>query len=242
MELSIVIPAYEESHKIGRDIQAAAEFFAAGRVDGELIVVDDGSLDSTADTARQARERFSTPLRVIRLERNRGKGRAVRAGILESRGDYVLFSDSGCSVPFEWALTGIELIQTGRYDIAHGSRKMAGCHIVKRQPALRRLLSKGFRQLVNFLFRFPRDLTDSQCGFKVYRSDVAKRLYGELVTEGFTFDIEIILRAIRYGYRIVEFPIEWSCDCDSRISIHRTSWRVLRELIRIRSILNHEKR
>jgi dolichyl-phosphate beta-glucosyltransferase len=88
----------------------------------------------------------------------------------------------------------------------------------------------------------PRDLTDTQCGFKVYRTEIAKRLYGELVTEGFTFDIEILLRAVRHGYRIAEFPIEWACDCDSRISIHHTSWRVLGELLRIRAILAGEQR
>lgn len=242
MELTIVIPAYEESHKIARDVEAAAAFFAAGRLDGELIVVDDGSRDDTSGAARRAGEHFGAPLRVIRLDSNHGKGGAVRAGILESRGEFVLFADSGYSVPFEWALTGIEMIQAGQCDIAHGSRKMPGCHIVRRQPALRRFCSKAFRRFVDVLLHVPRDLTDTQCGFKVYRTDIAKQLYGELVTEGFTFDIEILLRAVRHGYRIGEFPVEWACDCDSRISIHHTSWRVLRELLRIRAILARERR
>lgn len=242
MELSIVIPAYEESHKIVRDIEAAAVFFAAGRLDGELIVVDDGSRDDTSDAAQRAGERVGLPIRVIRLDVNHGKGGAVRAGILASRGEFVLFADSGYSVPFEWALTGIEMIQTGRCDIAHGSRKMPGCQIVRQQPALRRFCSKAFRAFVDILLQIPKDLTDTQCGFKIYRTDIAKQLYEELVTEGFTFDIEIILRALRYGYQIREFPIEWACDCDSRISIHHSSWRVFRELLRIRSILAREKR
>jgi dolichyl-phosphate beta-glucosyltransferase len=242
MELSIVIPAYEESHKIARDIEAAAAFFSLGQVEGELIVVDDGSRDDTSGAAAAAGKQYGAPLRVIRLDSNHGKGGAVRAGILESRGDFILFADSGYSVPFEWALTGIEMIQSGQCQIAHGSRKMPGCHIVRRQPALRRFLSKSFRRMVDLLLKVPHDLTDTQCGFKVYHADVAKDLYSELVTEGFTFDIEIILRAVRHGYRIAEFPIEWACDCDSRISIHHTSWRVLRELLRIRGILAREKR
>ncbi len=240
MELSIVIPAYEESHKIAHDIEAAAVFFSAAQVDGELIVVDDGSLDDTADVARHAGERFNAPLRVLRLETNRGKGGAVRAGILESRGTYVLFADSGYSVPFEWALTGIEMIRAGQCDIAHGSRKMPGCHILRQQPLLRKICSRAFRAFIQWFLQIPRNLTDTQCGFKVYRTEVAKELYGQLVTEGFTFDVEIILRAVQRNYRIREFPIEWACDCDSRISIHHTSWRVLRELVKIRSILRQK--
>jgi dolichyl-phosphate beta-glucosyltransferase len=237
MDLSIVIPAFEESKKIARDVAEAAGFLQAHDLTGQIIIVDDGSKDNTAETAKNATLSDNTQLDVIRYEKHRGKGYAVRTGIKQSSGDYVMFADSGSCVPYEDTLRGLELLRSDACDIAHGSRKMQGCHIEKTQSLYRRACSAIFHWFVIHDMRIPAEFTDTQCGFKMYKGDVARHLYGEAITDGFTFDIEIIMRAQKEGYRIREFPIDWTCDRDSRLSPTRSSWRVLTELLRIRRVL-----
>ena len=239
MELSIVIPAYEESKKIARDIEAATSFLEKNHFTGQIIVVDDGSKDNTAEVVNNA-VRSSPPgieLKVERYSHHHGKGYAVRKGVEQTSGEYVMFADSGCCIPYEDTLRGLELIKSGACDIAHGSRKMRGCHIEKAQSLYRRICSKMFHWFVIHDMKIPAEFTDTQCGFKIYRGDVARHLYGECITEGFTFDIEIIMRAQKEGYHIKEFPIDWTCDPDSRLSPTRSSWRVLSELLKIRRVL-----
>ncbi len=239
MDVSIVIPAYEESKKIARDIEAAVVFLKDNHFTGQIIVVDDGSEDNTAEVAKNAITNPSPAieLKVERYSHHRGKGYAVRKGIEQTTGEYVMFADSGCCVPYEDTLRGLELIKSGACDIAHGSRKMLGCHIEKAQSLYRRICSKLFHWFVIHDMKIPAEFTDTQCGFKIYRGDVARHLYGECITDGFTFDIEIIMRAQQEGYRIKEFPIDWTCDPDSRLSPTRSSWGVLSELLKIRRVL-----
>jgi dolichyl-phosphate beta-glucosyltransferase len=238
MDISVVIPAYEESQKIARDIEKAAEFLAGHDFEGELIVVDDCSSDNTARVAENTKVPPSVTLKVLRYEPHRGKGYAVRTGMKASSGDYAMFADSGLCVPYEDTLRGLELLKTDACDVAHGSRKMQGCRIERPQSLYRRICSKVFHWFVVRDMKIPAEFTDTQCGFKIYKGDVARHLYGECITDGFTFDIEIIMRAQREGYRIKEFPIDWTCDPDSRLSPTRSSFRVLCELLAIRRALS----
>lgn len=238
MDLSIVIPAYNESRKITQDVESAAAFLEHHRLAGEIIVVDDGSQDNTGEIARKVQVPPNLKLNVIRYEEHRGKGYGVRTGINASSGKYVMFADSGSCVPYEDTLRGLDLLRDGVCDIAHGSRKMRGCRIDKAQSLYRRLCSKAFHWLVIRDMGIPAEFTDTQCGFKMYKGDVARNLYAKAVTDGFTFDIEIIMLAQREGYRIKEFPIDWTCDRDSRLSPTRNSWRVLSELLTIRRIMS----
>jgi len=238
MDLSIVIPAFEENNKIARDIQATAAFLAANHFEGEVIVVDDGSNDGTSNAAKNVEVTSNTTVKVIRYEDHRGKGYAVRTGMKETCGEYVMFADSGCCVPYEDVLRGLELIKSQTCDIAHGSRKIRGCHIEKAQGLYRRTCSKLFHWFVVHYMKIPPEFTDTQCGFKIYRGDVARHLYGECITDGFAFDIEIIMRAQKEGYRIKEFPVDWACDRDSRLSPGRSLWHVLSELITIKRALS----
>jgi dolichyl-phosphate beta-glucosyltransferase len=241
LDLSIVIPAYEEGGKIARDVEAAAAFLQANGLTGEIVVVDDGSSDDTAEAARSARIPPGVKLNVIRYEPHRGKGAAVRTGMMASTGQYAMFADCGLCVSYGNALLGLEMLKSGNCDIAHGSRRHFQSDILRDQPWRRRVLSRGFRRLIRLLVSLPPGLTDTQCGFKMYKGDIARELYGRCITDGFMFDIEIILRAVKRGYHIHEFPVEWRCDPDSRLSIVRIPWLLFSEIHKIKQALSKER-
>ena len=232
--LSVIIPVFEEERKVCGDIKAAAAFLAGFEGGGEILIVDDGSSDSTAETAEKCASQTAVPLRVIRLGANRGKGCAVRTGILQSRGRYVMFADSGCCVPYAEAITGIGLIESARCAIAHGSRKMSVSHIHRPQSWYRRLCSALFHWLVIHDLKRLSNLTDTQCGFKVYDGEIARCLYAASTVDGFMFDIEIILLALKYGYTICEFPVDWSWDPDSRLKPAHEALNILRDLLKLK--------
>jgi len=232
--LTIVIPTFEEERKIARDVQGAAAFLVSRGFDGEVIVADDGSSDGTVRAAREASVPPGVQRFVISAPRHLGKGAAVRSGILASQGEYVLFADSGMTVPFDNALRGLRLLQDGTCDLAHGSRELPESVILRDKDPDRKILSSLFRRLAILWLHVPSSLTDTQCGFKLYRGDVARRLYAACETEGFMFDIEIILRALNEGLRIHEFPLEWSCDRDSRLGVRRNAAEILKDFKKLR--------
>jgi dolichyl-phosphate beta-glucosyltransferase len=241
MDISIVIPALNESTKIAFDIEMAAEFLQGNNFQGEIIVVDDGSIDGTSKVAKSVKVPPSVTLKVIRNEQHHGKGYAVRAGIKETSGEYVMFADSGYCVPYGNALLGLEILKEGTFDIAHGSRKLIESDIQRDQPWCRRISSTVFKWLIKKFVHIPNELTDTQCGFKIYKGEVARQLYSQCISDGFMFDIEIILLAQKQGYRIKEFPIEWTCDIDSRLKLARTPWPVFSELQAIKKALSDSK-
>jgi glycosyltransferase involved in cell wall biosynthesis len=232
LDLSIVIPAFKESAKIERDVAAAAAFLEENHLAGEIIVVDDGSPDDTANRAAALRARFAN-LVVLSYRPNRGKGHAVRYGILRARGRIVMFADAGLCVPYSIAKIGIAMIDMDMCDIAHGSRRMRGSVLVA-QPLYRRLGSAGFKAFVHAFMGLPLHISDTQCGFKLYRREAAQELYRDAFTDGFMVDTEIIMRALRGNYRLLEFPVLWSNDADTRYDPIKGTLRNLRELATLR--------
>ncbi len=233
VDLSIVIPAFREGKKIQTDIRAAHQFLDeqfSGT--GEIIVVDDGSPDDTADRARDLESEIPN-LRVIRYEENRGKGFALRTGISASCGERVMFADAGMCVPYDDALAGIEMVGNG-VDLAHGSRRAEGAEIEVPQPTYRRVGSKVFWVVVKTFLGIPDHISDTQCGFKVYKGDVARDLYGECITDGFMLDIELIRRAAKQKLTIKEFPVHWSNDQATTYKPVSGTARNFKELARIR--------
>jgi dolichyl-phosphate beta-glucosyltransferase len=238
IKLSIVIPVYNEQDKIEHDIFEADAFLTSEGITGEIIIVDDGSTDETSAMARNAAERIQRHCVVERSEQNQGKGHAVRTGILKSRGEYVLFVDSGVCVPFADTQIGIDLICSGQCQIACGSRRLSGGHILRPQSFYRRICSKLFHWFLIHDFKKLCNLADTQCGFKVYRGDVARELYAQSSINGFVFDIEVILLAMSGGYTIREFPVNWTCDPDSRLKPAHEAIRVFIDLVRLKRRFN----
>jgi dolichyl-phosphate beta-glucosyltransferase len=237
MDLSIVFPVLNERGKIEADIRAAADFLLREEIRGEIIVVDDGSEDGTSEVARRAIIDHRIDLIVIRHEARTGKGHAVRTGMLASRGRFAMFADSGLCVPFKFVLAGLDRLKPGGYDIAHGSRKLPQSIIVKPQPFKRRFFSYLYRLFLVLFMKVPSELSDTQCGFKMYKGDVARNLYKECRSNGFSFDVETILRAQRMGYQLVEFPVEWTVDPDSRTTQLMRIGEILNELRQIKKNL-----
>jgi dolichyl-phosphate beta-glucosyltransferase len=236
MDLSIIIPALNEEKKIAHDILAASRFLIQSELKGEIIIIDDGSTDYTSRVAIQCDVPNEVSLKIIRYEYHRGKGYAVRMGIIDSKGYIVMFMDCGGNVPLSYILTGMDLIVNSNCHIAMGSRHLPGSKIRKPLVWYRQLSSLLFRNLVKHYLKLPGQLTDTQCGFKLYNGDIARDLYENCLTEGFSFDLEIILRAQKAGYIMKEFPIEWSCDRDSRLSVFSTG-KIFSELRRIKKML-----
>ena len=230
MDLSIIIPAWNEAAKIVTDVEHVDRFLQTASLRAELIIVDDGSSDGTAESARQVSVDPALHLNVLTYQPHRGKGFAVRTGMTASRGEYILFMDSGGNVPLSYINVGLERLRADRTEILMGSRHLPESKITRNLVWYRRLTSFLFRQLVKLYLDLPVHLTDTQCGFKLFKGDIGRELFALSRSDGFLFDLEIILLALQRNYRIEEFPIEWQCDRDSRLSVFGTSLSVWREL------------
>ncbi len=232
LTLSVVIPAFNEEARIGASLEKIRTYLGSKPFDAEIIVVDDGSTDRTSGAAERALAGMEYA-RIIRLEKNHGKGFAVKTGVLASSGSAVLFSDADLSTPIEEADRFLAKLDEG-FDVVIGSRAIPGCDIRVRQAAGREAMGKFFNRLVRLLVL--KGCPDTQCGFKAFRRDAAMDLLGRLRTEGFGFDVEILVLAAKFGYRVAELPVTWCDSRPSRVRIVRSSWRMLRELWRIRRL------
>jgi dolichyl-phosphate beta-glucosyltransferase len=223
------VPAYREERRIGIACDRLARYFRKRRVRFEIIVVNDGSSDGTLAAARSAARRWRE-VRVISYARNRGKGGALRAGILASRGDRVLFLDADLSTrPGEWPKLERRLDRGA--DLAIGSRKMAGARLVRRQPLWRESMGKVFTWIVRRLLV---NVSDVTCGFKALRGAVARDLFRRSRLDDWSFDAEVLYLAAKRGLRIDEVPVVWKDNPASKVRIVSATLGALAGLARIR--------
>lgn len=230
--LSIVIPAYNEKQRIGPSLEKILGYLKMKPFASEVIVVDDGSRDRTAEVAAAALE-GRVSFRIVRLDANQGKGYAVKAGVLASAGQVILFTDADLSTPIDELDKFLPRLDEG-YDVVIGSRALPGCDIRVRQAAPREAMGKLFNRLVGLSVM--KGCPDTQCGFKAFRRAAAMDLFSRLQTKGFSFDVELLLLARKAGYRIAEVPVVWCNSRPSRVRLVRGSWQMLREIMRIRRL------
>jgi dolichyl-phosphate beta-glucosyltransferase len=226
-DLSVVIPAYNEAARLGPGLRRAVDYLTRRGLAYEVLVVDDGSRDATVQVA----EAFADQgVRVLRHERNRGKGAAVRTGLLGSRGEKVLLTDADFSTPIE-ELEKLEprLRQAG---LVVGSRALDSSEIRQHQPRHRELMGKTFNLIIRLLG--VRGLRDTQCGFKLVQGGVGRALGAELTVEGFAYDVELVWLARRHGHEVAEVGVVWSDSPDSRVDPLRSSLSMLVDVVRFR--------
>ena len=235
---SLVVPAFDERGRIERAIEGISAWLRSkpGGWDWEVIVVDDGSSDGTAEIAERAAAAAKVPVRLLRHPHNRGKGAAIRTGVLASSGDPVLVSDTDLSTPLtEWVKLA-ERLPTR--PIAIGSRALDEDLVRRRQPFYRQFMGKIFNGFVRTLA--VRGIHDTQCGFKLFRGDLARELFADARIDRFAYDVEILYLARQRGIEVAEVPVLWFNSPESKVSVVRDSMRMLRDLVRIRWI--HRKR
>jgi dolichyl-phosphate beta-glucosyltransferase len=228
-ELSIIVPAYNEESRLPATLQSVWEFLYGDNRDFELLVVDDGSMDSTPDIVEHF-ARTHTGVRLVSYAPNRGKGYAVRAGIMAARGDLLLINDADGSSPIEELLKLERSIADGA-DLAIGSRAKPDDTRVVAALAYRKFIGNTFNLIVQGLV-LP-GIYDTQCGFKLFKRDVARDIFSVSRLNGYGFDVEILYVAKSRGYKISEIPINWTNVPGSKVNVLVDSPRMLLEVFGI---------
>lgn len=227
---SIVIPAHDEAERLPATLRRMGRFAEThAGVIGEVVVVDDGSRDATSEVAL-ALSPSPFPIRVISYLPNGGKGYAIRRGVMVARGDAVLLFDADSSTPIEELERLLPMLNDS--DVLIGSRAVDESLTRVRQRWYRQGMGRIFNRIVRVITGIP--FRDTQCGFKLMRRDVARRIFERATTDRFAFDVEMIILASVFGYSVAEVPVSWSNSPDSRVRILRDSLRMLVDVIRIR--------
>ena len=229
MDLSLIIPAYNEADRIDESLLKARAWAQSQSQRVEILVVDDGSRDNTVAIVER---HVGDGLRLLAQPKNMGKGAAVRRGMLEATGTYRIFSDADFSTPISESARVLEQLE--RYDVVIGSRAIDASYIKEHQPWYRESMGKAFNLLVQAL-AVP-GIHDTQCGFKGFAATAAEQIFSRAKIDGFGFDVEVLYIARRLGYSIKEIPVEWYNDPRSTLDPVKDSLRMYGELLRVRRL------
>ena len=232
-EISIIVPAYEEQARLGDSVRQILAYVRREKISAELIVVDDGSKDNTAAIAESAASNYSDlPTKVIRYETNRGKGYAVKTGLLDARAPLAVFSDADLSTPIEELPKLVEPIQRGEYDVTFGSRALDRRLIETHQPWRREQGGKVMNLIIKTMSGLP--FADTQCGFKAFNMKKFRPLLEKMTIDRFGFDVEFLFVAAYHKLRSKEIPVRWNNVEGSKVSVLRDTRRMFAELNQIR--------
>jgi dolichyl-phosphate beta-glucosyltransferase len=231
LHLSVVIPAYNEEDRLPRSLLSVIEFLKMQPYSSEIILSDDGSTDRTADVASEILKTVTH--KIVTVPENKGKGHAVRKGILAAQGEYILFTDADLSTPIEEVTRFLEHLQRDQ-DVVIGSRALPGSQVMIHQNPLRETMGKVFNSIACF-FAF-KGIHDSQCGFKAFRRETALKLFSLQKLDGFSFDVEIVFLAQKLGLRLLELPVIWRNSAQSRVRVFLDPLLMFWDVLRIRRL------
>jgi dolichyl-phosphate beta-glucosyltransferase len=229
-DVSIVVPAYNEERRLPAYLDEVRHYLDRSSRDSEVLVVDDGSTDGTADYVRSV-SALDTRVRLLSQPYNQGKGNAVMRGVYDASGRFVLFTDADGATPIAELEKLFAAVGTDA-EISIGSRRMASDAATRERAGLRELMGRVFYSVVNFL-AVP-GVRDTQCGFKLFRADVARSLFEDLNESGWAFDVELLYRAQLYGYRIAEVPVDWHEVGGSKVNPLKDAVKMFVAIFRIR--------
>lgn len=230
IDLSIIIPCYNEGNKLIDNIKKVNNYMSNLKVRGyEILIVNDGSKDNTFEIGERIAKEYPN-VRNIGYEINRGKGGAVKEGILQSKGDWIIFMDADLSTD----LSAIDKVlqEQQKYDVIIGSRRHKESNLVKPQNFPRRFVGKTCSILTNLII--PLHISDTQCGFKAFNGNLARNIAQKQTLNGFAFDVELLYIAKLNNYSIGEIAIIWENDDDSRVSVLNSSINFFMDLFKIR--------
>jgi dolichyl-phosphate beta-glucosyltransferase len=230
LELSVVVPCFNEEQRLPSTIEKIERFLDARKTAYELILVDDGSADGTRKAMDAAAAR-NHAIRVEALAQNRGKGRALATGVAAARGRRVLVTDADLSTPID-ELPKLEAAVDAGAGVAIASRAVKGSRVEVAQPTYRVLMGKVFNLIVQVVL-LP-GLWDTQCGFKLFRADIAHPVFAALTTDGFGYDPEVLYRAKKSGVRIAEVPVVWRNSAPTKVMAIRSSLDMFEHVVRVR--------
>jgi len=229
--LSVVIPAYNEAARLPATLRDLRAFLDRDGRRAEVIVVDDGSTDDTSQVVRRC-EAEDNRIRLIRLPQNRGKSYAVRTGVVNAAGRLVLFADADGATPFD-ELTRLETQLSTGARVAIGSRAIPNRTTRVEARLYRRIAGRMFHAVVR-LYAI-RGFVDTQCGFKLFDAPVAHDLFSRMRMTGYSFDVEVLLMALRAGYKVAEVPVNWVHQPGSKVRVVRDGLRMAIDVLRIRA-------
>ena len=227
--LSLILPAYNEEKRLPECMEKVAAFVASRPEPIEVILVENGSKDKTYEIGLEYAAKY--PWLTVLKEETPGKGNAVRRGMLDAHGKYRMFADVDFSMPISEVNHFIPPVLSG-YQVAIGSREVKGA-VRYNEPASRHFTGRVFNLIVRILLSLPQ-IHDTQCGFKSFSADAAEKLFRVQKINGWAFDAEVLFIAKHYGYQIVEVPVQWYYDGNSKINVIQDSLKMFRELLQIR--------
>jgi glycosyltransferase involved in cell wall biosynthesis len=233
--LSIVVPAYNEARRLPPTMAALAEFFRSFTQGYEVLIVVEGSTDGTLEIAAGLAAQ-QAHFQVIDNGPQRGKGHAVRSGMLQAQGDIVFYMDADLSVPLAEVSAFLRCFEERpEIDVLVGNRQHPESRITRRQSPLRETMGKAFNRILQSLTLVA--LRDTQCGFKAFRRTACREIFRRQTLDGFAFDVEVLLLADRLGFKVGDRPVQWINSPDSRVNIIADSWRMLVDAWRIRRLV-----
>ena len=227
MQLSLIIPAYNEEKLIRGSLSEFVSYLNKKDYSWEIIVADDGSSDNTSKIVKS----FNNPkIKLVALAKNQGKGAALKAGFLKAEGEYQIFSDADLSVPIPTIEPFMQQLKD--YDVVIASRRVRGAEIKVHQPWLRENMGRVFTALTQILTGS--SVVDFTCGFKGFRKNAAKQIFGKSLISRWAYDAEIVFLAEKKGLKILQHPVSWINRKDTRVRLNRVVLESLRDLTRIR--------